>query len=144
MLPEWLPGDFFMARPTWFRPWGRCKSWWRDYIYILDWKHLGVEKRISGTPCLACYSHDQDPNKQQKMDRWMDGWPLLCRFIKAVMTAYLLKPSTDMNSMADSDRSIGNLLWEAATLWILYQSRQVHGGRLLTGKGVIYLLCRDN
>lgn len=39
----------------------------------------------------------------------------------------------------DSGCSIGNLLWEASTVLIIYQHRQLHRGWLHRSKGVVYI-----
>ncbi|KAK3543180.1 hypothetical protein QTP70_012284 [Hemibagrus guttatus] len=42
MPPGRLPGEVFRACPTGKRPRGRPRTRWRDYVFRLAWKRLGV------------------------------------------------------------------------------------------------------
>jgi len=74
MPPGRLPLEVFRAHSTGRRPRGRTR--WRDYISHLAWEHLGISQEelecVAGEKEAGCH-HNPAPDKQKRMDGWMDG-----------------------------------------------------------------------
>ncbi len=79
---SWAPSfGGFSGFPTGRRPQGRPRTGWRDYISHLAWECLGIPpeelENVAGerdvwTTLAGCH-YDTAPDKQQKMNVWMDA-----------------------------------------------------------------------
>lgn len=113
-----------MHNLTWCQPWSIMVIM-IEGLYI----HCELETPWTGkdvwAPLFSLLHHDPDLDKQQKMTTENDRWvAVILQVYKgsngSLFTCGLILTWTTWLS-ADNDQYIGGLLWEAATLLILYQ-----------------------